>query len=99
MSELDPRVTKVVSAHSLIVATLNVIHSMRTWGVRGTLLFAALGNAIPILGELLAVRLLKILRHHARPQVSGVPLASVLGWYNVGYGTLAVVKRHYQLRC
>jgi uncharacterized membrane protein len=92
VSELDPRVTKVVSAHSLIVAALNVIHSMRTWGVRGTLLFAALGNAIPILGELLAVRLLKILRHHARPQVSGVPLAIVLGWYNVGYGTLAVVK-------
>ena len=92
MSELDPRVSKVVSAHSFIVAALNVIHSVRTWGVRGTLLFAALGNAIPILGELLAVRLLKILRHHARPQVSGVPLAIVLGWYNVGYGTLAVVK-------
>ena len=99
MSELDPRVSKVVSAHSLIVAALNVVHSVRTWGVRGTLLFAALGNAIPILGELLAVHLLKILRHHARPQVSGVPLAIVLGWYNVGYGTLAVVKRHYQLRC
>ena len=92
MSELDPRVSKVVSAHSLIVAALNVIHSVRTWGVRGTLLFVALGNAIPILGELLAVRLLKILRHHARPQVSGVPLAIVLGWYNVGYGTLAMVK-------
>jgi uncharacterized membrane protein len=92
VSELDPRVSKVVSAHSLIVAALNVIHSVRSWGVRGTLLFAALGNAIPILGELLAVRLLKILRHHARPQVSGVPLAIVLGWYNVGYGTLAVVK-------
>ena len=92
MSELDPRVSKVVSAHSLIVAALSVIHSVRTWGVRGTLLFAALGNAIPILGELLAVRLLKILRHHARPQVSGVPLAIVLGWYNVGYGTLAMVQ-------
>ena len=92
MSELDPRVSKVVSAHSLNVAALSVIHSVRTWGVRGTLLFVALGNAIPILGELLAVRLLKILRHHARPQVSGMPLAIVLGWYNVGYGTLAVVK-------
>jgi hypothetical protein len=30
VSELDARVTKVVSAHSLIVAALNVIHSMRT---------------------------------------------------------------------
>jgi hypothetical protein len=27
----------------LIVAALSVIHSVRTWGVRGTLLFAALG--------------------------------------------------------
>ena len=43
MSELDPRVSKVVSAHSLIVAALNVIHSVRTRGVRGTLLFVALG--------------------------------------------------------
>jgi uncharacterized membrane protein len=60
--------------------------------LRRTLLFAALGNAIPILGELLAVRVLKVLRHHARPQVKGVPLAIALGWYNVGYGTLAMMK-------
>jgi hypothetical protein len=43
VSELDPRVSKVVSAHSLIVAALSVIHSVRTWGVRGTLLFVASG--------------------------------------------------------
>jgi uncharacterized membrane protein len=76
----------------LIVAALSVIHSLRTRGLRRTLLFAALGNAIPILGELLTVRVLKMLRHHVRPQVKGVPLAIALGWYNVGYGTLAIVK-------
>jgi uncharacterized membrane protein len=76
----------------VIVAALSVIHSLRTRGLRRTLLFAALGNAIPILGELLAVRILKMLRHHVRPQVKGVPLAIVLGWYNVSYGTLAIVK-------
>ena len=92
MSELDPRVSKVVSAHSLIVAALNVIHSVRTRGLRRTLLLAASGSGIPTLGELVAVNVLKVLRHHARPQVSGVPLAIALGWYNVGYGTLAVVK-------
>jgi hypothetical protein len=54
-----------------------------------TLLFAALGNAIPVLGELLAVNLLKVLRHHVRPQVAGVPLAIVLGWHNITYGTFA----------
>jgi hypothetical protein len=51
-----------------------------------------LGNTIPIIGELLAVHVLKVLRHHARPQSRGVPLAIALGWYNVGYGTLAMVR-------
>ncbi len=92
MSELDPRLSKAVTAHSSIVAALNVIHSLRTRGLRRTLLFAALGNGIPVLGELLAVHVLRILRHHTRPQVKGVPLAIALGWYNVGYGTLAIVK-------
>ncbi|MBA3491640.1 MAG: hypothetical protein H0T55_06105, partial [Rubrobacteraceae bacterium] len=55
MSELDPRLSKAVTAHSSIVAALNVIHSLRTRGLRRTLLFAALGNGIPVLGELLAV--------------------------------------------
>ena len=92
MSKLDPRLSKAVTAHSLIVATLSVVHSLRTRGLRRTLLFVALGNAIPILGEFLAVHVLRVLRHHARPQVKGVPLAIALGWYNVGYGTLAMVK-------
>jgi uncharacterized membrane protein len=92
VSELDPRLSKVITAHSLIVATLNVIHSLRSHGLRRTLLFAALGNAMPILGELLAVHVLRMLRHHVRPQVKGVPLAIALGWYNVGYGTLAIVN-------
>ena len=92
MSGPDPRLSKAVTAHSSIVAALNVIHSLRTQGLRRTLLFGALGNAIPILGELLAVRVLRMLRHHAQPQVKGVPLAIALGWYNVGYGTLAMMK-------
>jgi uncharacterized membrane protein len=92
VSGLDSRLSRALTTHSLIVATLSVVHSLRTRGLRSTLLFAASGNAIPILGELLAVKVLKVLRHHARPQVGGVPLAIVLGWYNVGYGTLAVIE-------
>jgi uncharacterized membrane protein len=92
VSELDPRLSKAVTTHSLIVAALSVIHSLRTRGLRRTLLFAALGYGIPILGELLAVHVLKVLRHHVRPLVKGVPLAIALGWYNVGYGSLAIVK-------
>ena len=78
--------------HSLIVAALSVVHSLRTRGLRRTLLFAASGSAIPTLGELVAVNILKVLRHHAQPQVGGVPLAIALLWYNVSYGTLAMVK-------
>jgi Carotenoid biosynthesis protein len=51
-----------------------------------------LGNAIPILGELLTIHILRMLRHHVRPQVKGVPLAIALGWYNVSYGTLAMMQ-------
>jgi uncharacterized membrane protein len=76
----------------MITAALSVVHSLRTQGLRRTLLFAALGNALPILGELLAIHVLKVLRHHVQPQVKGVPLAIALGWYNVGYGTLAMMK-------
>jgi uncharacterized membrane protein len=76
----------------MITAALSVVHSLRTQGLRRTLLFAALGNAMPILGELLAIHVLKVLRHHVQPQVKGVPLAIALGWYNVGYGTLAMMK-------
>jgi uncharacterized membrane protein len=84
--------SKAVSAHALIVAGLSLTHSLRVRGLRRTLLFAALGNAIPVLGELLAVNVLKLLRHHVRPQVGGVPLAIALGWYNVAYGTFAVME-------
>jgi uncharacterized membrane protein len=92
VSQLDPRLSKVVTAHSSIVAALNIIHSLRTRGLRRTLLFGALGNAIPILGELLAIHVLKVIRHHIQPQSRGVPLAIALGWYNVGYGTLAAAN-------
>ncbi len=92
VSGSDSRLSRAVTAHSLIVAALSVVHSLRTRGSRSTLFFAASGNAIPILGELVAVNVLKVLRHHVRPQVGGVPLAIALGWYNVGYGTLAVIE-------
>jgi uncharacterized membrane protein len=92
VSELDPRLSKALTAHSSIVAALNVGHSLRTRGLRRTLLYAALGNGIPILGEFLAVHVLRMLHHHVQPQIRGVPLAIALGWYNVGYGTLEMMN-------
>lgn len=92
MGGLDPRLSKALTVHALVVAGLSLTHSLRARGLRRTLLFAALGNAIPVLGELLAVNVLKLLRHHVRPQVGGVPLAVALGWYNVAYGTFAMME-------
>ena len=92
MSGPGPRLSGALTAHSLLGAGLSAAHSLRARGLRRTLLFAALGSGIPILGELLAVNVLKVLRHHARPQAGGVPLAIALGWYNVGYGTFALME-------
>jgi uncharacterized membrane protein len=75
-----------------MVASLSLAHSLRTRGLRRTLLFAALGSAVPFLGELLAVNALKVIRHRVRPQIWGVPLAIALGWYGVGYNAFAVTE-------
>ncbi len=74
------------------MAGLSVAHSLRVRGVRRTLLFAALGNAVPLSGEHLTVNVLKLRHHHVRPQVEGNPLAMALAWYNIVYGTFAVIE-------
>lgn len=93
MSGVDPRLSGALTAHASVVATLSVAHSLRTRGPRRTLLFAALGVAIPLVGELVAIHVLRLLRHRVRPRVGGVPLAIVLGWFNVGYNVFAVTER------
>ena len=50
MSQPDPRLSRALTAHASIVATLNVVHSLRTRGSWRTLLFAALGTGTPVLG-------------------------------------------------
>ena len=92
MAKLDHRLSKVLTAHAIVMAGVSAIHSLRARGLRRTLLLATLGNAIPFVGEHLAVNVLALLRHRTEPQLKGVPLAVVLGWYNVAYGTLAVME-------
>jgi uncharacterized membrane protein len=89
---LDPRLSAALTAHASAVASLSAAHSLRARGPRRTLLFAALGGSIPFLGELLAIHVLKALRHHVRPRPAGVPLAVALGWYNVGYNAYSVAE-------
>lgn len=92
MSRLDPRLSKVIITQAAVGAGLSLVHSLWTRGFRRTLLFGILGHAMPVLGEYSAVNVMKILRHHVEPQAKGIPLAIVLGWYNVSYGTFAMVE-------
>ena len=87
MSSPDPRLSRAVTAHAVAVAGLSAAHSLRARGLRRTLLFATLANAIPAIGEYLAINVLGSLRHHTRPQSGGVPLPITLGWYNISYAT------------
>lgn len=92
MSGADSPSSRTVTAHAIAISTLCVAHSLRTRGLRRTLIFAALGTAVPAFAEYLAINVLKALRHHARPQAKGVPLAIVLGWYNVSYAAFSVAE-------
>ncbi len=92
MGGADPRLSGALTAHASVVAALRFAHALRARGLRRTLLFAALGSAIPFLGELLAIKILRLLRHRVRPRVGGVPVAVALGWYNVGYNAFVVME-------
>lgn len=92
MGKLDPRLSKGITAQALVGTSLSLAHSLWTRGFRRTLLFGLLGHTVPILGEYLAVNVVKLLRHHVQPQAKGIPLAVALGWYNVGYGTFAMME-------
>lgn len=92
MSRPDPQLSRAVTAHAVAVAGLSAAHSLRARGLRRTLLFAALANAIPAIGEYLAINVVRALRHHTRPRIGGVPLPITLGWYNVSYATFSVAE-------
>ena len=92
MSGPDPRLSRALTAHAFLGIGLSVAHSLRARGLRRTLHFAGPGLGIPILGEYLAINTLKLLRHRTEPEFAGVPVAVALGWYNVGYGTFAMME-------
>lgn len=92
MNGRNPRLSRVLTAHALLLSGLSFVHSLRARGLRRTLLFAGPGLGLPILGEYLAVNVLKLLRHRTEPGVAGVPVAIALGWYNVGYNVFAVTQ-------
>jgi uncharacterized membrane protein len=77
-------------AQAALVAMGAAAHSIRTRSIRRSMLFAALSLGFSALGEHHAVRVQRSLRHHMRPQVRGVPLPAVLGWYGITYAAYAL---------
>ncbi len=92
MGGLDPRLSKSITTQAVVGGGLSLAHSLWTRGFSRTLLFGLLGHTVPVLGEYSAVNVMKVLRHRVKPQAKGIPLAVALGWYNVGYGTFAMME-------
>lgn len=76
----------------LLSAGLIAGQSVRTRGVRRTAVFAALGLGLPALAEAYAVTLRRDLRHHMQPQLKGVPLNAILGWYTITYAVFSLLE-------
>ena len=93
VTDVDPRLSKIILTHAVLSAVLSLTASIRSRGVRRSAVLLALGAGLPAAGELLATGPLGLLRHRARPRVAGVPLAIVLGWYGVIHGSFTLAER------
>ncbi len=93
MNDADPRTSKMALALTALGVGLNLASSVRTRGVRRSLLLLALGTGLPAAGELLVTGPLGLLRHRTRPRIGGVPVAVVLGWYSAIHGSLTLAER------
>jgi uncharacterized membrane protein len=93
LKDMGRRLSKLMLVCTALNAGLHLAASIRTRGLRRSILFFALGTGLPAAGELLATGPLGLLRHRVRYRVAGVPLAIVLGWYTVIHGSFAVARR------
>jgi uncharacterized membrane protein len=91
MNTLSDEQKRAVLGVTLAQTALTLAHSLRTRGLRRTVLFAALGIGIPTGAEYLAINRAGVLRHHSEPQIANVPLPIMVGWYNAAYPTFAAV--------
>jgi uncharacterized membrane protein len=93
LNDVGPRLSKLMLVCTVLNADLHLAASIRTRGLRRSVLFFALGTGLPAAGELLATGPLELLRHRVRYRVARVPLAIILGWYAVIHGSFAVAGR------
>ena len=93
MDDVDPRISKLLLAYSVLGTLLNLAGSIRTRGLLRTATFFALSTGLPAFGEVLVTGPLGLLRHRTRPRVRGVPVSILLLWYNVIHSTYAATER------
>ena len=74
---MDPKRRFVVG--TLLFAAVALVHALRTWPLRSTVVLFVGGAAIAFMGELIVIRL-GLLRHHVEPRVAGVPLVVLAAW-------------------
>lgn len=92
MSMVDPQVSRGVTAQATAQAILTLAHSLRARGGRRSAELALLAIGLPGLAEYGAIHGLTLLRHRTTPQIAGVPVLALLGWYNVTYPSFALVE-------
>ena len=93
MNEANHWLSKPILICTAVSAGLNLASSVRTRGVRRSVILFVLGTGLPAVGELLAMGPLKLLRHRVRFRIAGLPLGILLGWYSVIHGSFVVVGR------
>lgn len=81
-----------LAPQALLNAGLVAAHSLKAHGVRRAYLFGAPVLGIPALGEYHAVNRARILRHRTHPQIKGVPIGALLGWYPISTATFGVAE-------
>jgi len=93
VEDANPGISRIMLACAALGAALNLAASIRTRGIRRSLVLFALGVGLPMAGELLATGPLGLLRHRTRPRPAGVPVAIVLGWYGAIHGSFTLAER------
>src|SRR3712207_4180345 len=79
MDDVDPRLSRLILACTVLGAGLNLVSSIGQRGAGRTVAFFTLGIGLPAIGELLATGPLGLLRHRTRPRVAQVPIGRLPG--------------------
>lgn len=88
----DPASLAQLPLPQLAIGGGALAHSLWSRGPRRTAIFAGIGLGLPALAEYTGVSRFRLVKHHTQPQVAGVPLAALVGWYTITYATYALLE-------